>query len=76
MLVGHQPCSTCRGGHTTWTCLDCGGVVYGPPLSAGCRILVGAAAVRVYRSLDEADATAPGEKTELMTHNAADRVAR
>jgi hypothetical protein len=31
MLVGHQPCSTCRGGHTTWTCLDCGGVVYGPP---------------------------------------------
>src|ERR1700739_4677384 len=46
MLVGHQPCSACRGGHTTWTCLDCGGVVYGPPLTAGCRILVGAAAVR------------------------------
>ena len=46
MLVGHQPCSTCRGGHTTWTCLDCGGVVYGPPLTAGCRFLVGAAAVR------------------------------
>ena len=46
MLVGHQPCSTCRGGHTTWTCLDCGGVVYGPALTAGCRILVGAAAVR------------------------------
>jgi hypothetical protein len=46
MLVGHQPCSTCRGGHTTWGCLDCGGVVYGPPLTAGCRILVGAAAVR------------------------------
>jgi hypothetical protein len=46
MLVGHQPCSTCRGGHTTWTCLDCGGMVYGPPLTAGCRILVGAAAVR------------------------------
>src|ERR1700758_4144652 len=46
MLVGHQPCSTCRGGHTTWTCLDCGAVVYRPPLSAGCRILVGAAAVR------------------------------
>src|ERR1700744_1925595 len=44
MLVGHQPCSTCRGGHTTWTCLDCGGVVYGPPLTAGCRILVGALA--------------------------------
>jgi hypothetical protein len=46
MLVGHQPCSTCRGGHTTWTCLDCGGVVYGPPLTADCRVLVGAAAVR------------------------------
>jgi hypothetical protein len=46
MHVGHQPCSTCRGGHTTWTCLDCGGVVYGPALTAGCRILVGAAAVR------------------------------
>jgi hypothetical protein len=46
MLVGHQPCGTCRGGHTTWTCLECGGVVYGPPLTAGCRILVGAAAVR------------------------------
>jgi len=46
MLVGHQPCSTCRGGHTTWTWLECGGVVYGPPLTAGCRVLVGAAAVR------------------------------
>jgi hypothetical protein len=41
-----QPCSTCRGGHATWTCLDCGGVVYGPPLTAECRILVAAAAVR------------------------------
>ena len=27
MLVGHQPCSTCRGGHTTWTCPDCAGVL-------------------------------------------------
>src|ERR1700758_1858954 len=36
MLVGHQPCSTCRGGHTTWTCLDCRGMAYGPPLTAGC----------------------------------------
>src|SRR6202008_3074819 len=43
MVVGRQPCSRCRGGHTTWRCLDCGGVVYGPPLTAGCRILVGAA---------------------------------
>jgi hypothetical protein len=41
MLVGHQPCSTCRGGHTTWTCLDCGGVVYGPPLRIDCRVLAG-----------------------------------
>jgi hypothetical protein len=32
--------------HTTWTCLDCGSVVYGPVLTADCRILVGAAAVR------------------------------
>jgi hypothetical protein len=30
----------------TWTCLACGAVAYGPPLTAGCRILVGAAAVR------------------------------
>jgi hypothetical protein len=43
---GHQPCSTCRGGHTTRTCLACGAVVYGPPLAAECRILVGVAAVR------------------------------
>jgi hypothetical protein len=46
MLVGHQPCSTCRGGHTTRTCLDCGGVVKGPPLRVYCRILAGPAAVR------------------------------
>jgi hypothetical protein len=32
--------------HTTWTCLDCGGVVYGPPPTDGCQILVGSAAVR------------------------------
>jgi hypothetical protein len=25
---------------------DCGGVLYGPPLTADCRVLVGAAAVR------------------------------
>src|SRR5688500_11423712 len=31
-LVGHQPCD-CVGGHTTWTCLACGGVVYAPPLT-------------------------------------------
>jgi hypothetical protein len=46
MLVGHQPGSTCRGGHTTLMCVACGAVMYGPALSAGCRILVGAAAVR------------------------------
>src|SRR6476619_2644131 len=34
-LVGHQPCD-CGGGHTTWTCLACGGVVYAPPLTAAC----------------------------------------
>jgi hypothetical protein len=46
MLVGHQPCSTRRGGHTTWTCLACGAVVYGPPLRIDCRVLAGPAAVR------------------------------
>src|SRR5258705_7106097 len=43
-LVGHQPCD-CVGGHTTWTCLACGGVVYAPPLTAACRVLAGPAAV-------------------------------
>jgi len=45
MLVGHQPCS-CPGGHTTWTCLACGAVVYAPPLRLDCRGLAGPAAVR------------------------------
>jgi hypothetical protein len=45
MLVGHQPCD-CAGGHTTWTCLECGATVYAPPLTARCRVLAGAAAVR------------------------------
>jgi hypothetical protein len=45
VLVGHQPCS-CFGGHTTWTCLECGDVVYAPPVTAVCRVLAGAAAVR------------------------------
>jgi hypothetical protein len=30
VLVGHQPCS-CRGGHTSWFCLECGAIVYAPP---------------------------------------------
>jgi hypothetical protein len=46
MLVGHQPCSTCRGGHTTWTCLYCGAVVYGPALRVDFRVLAGPAVVR------------------------------
>jgi hypothetical protein len=46
MLVGHQPCSTCRGGHTTWTCLYYGAVVYGPALRVDCRVLAGPAVVR------------------------------
>jgi hypothetical protein len=45
VLVGHQPCS-CRGGHTSWTCLECGATVYGPPLHVDCRVLAGPAAVR------------------------------
>lgn len=46
MLVGHQPCSTCCGGHTTWTCPACGAMVYWPPLRSDCRVLAGPAAVR------------------------------
>jgi hypothetical protein len=45
VLVGHQPCS-CRGGHTSWFCLECGAVVYVPPVDAGCRVLDGPATVR------------------------------
>jgi hypothetical protein len=30
----------------TWTCLECDGVVYAPPLGEDCRVLHGAAAVR------------------------------
>ena len=40
-LVGHQPCSICRGGHTTWTCLAPGAVVYWPALHNDCRVLTG-----------------------------------
>ena len=43
-LVGHQLCSTCVGGHMTWACLECGGVVYEPPITPACRILAGPAA--------------------------------
>jgi hypothetical protein len=45
VLVGHQPCS-CRGGHTSWLCLECGAVVYAPPVNAGCRVLDGPGTVR------------------------------
>jgi hypothetical protein len=44
VLIGHQPCS-CVGGHTSWTCLECGAMVYGPPLAPDCRVLAGPAAV-------------------------------
>ncbi|MEW2483551.1 hypothetical protein AB0876_28595 [Mycobacterium sp. NPDC049093] len=43
VLVGHQPCNC--GGHTTWRCRECDAVIYGPPLSAGCRPLAGPATV-------------------------------
>ena len=36
-----------RGGHTTWECVECGAVVYAPPLSPECRLLAGAAEVRI-----------------------------
>jgi len=42
-----QPCSCSRrGGHTTWACLECDGVMYAPPLTSDCRVLAGPAAVR------------------------------
>jgi hypothetical protein len=31
VLVGHVSCS-CRGGHTSWTCRECGAAVYAPPV--------------------------------------------
>lgn len=44
MLVGHQPCGCGhRGGHMTWACLECGHVLYAPPLAPECRPLAGAA---------------------------------
>jgi hypothetical protein len=43
-LVGHQLRSTCVGGHMTWACLECGGVVDAPPITPACRILAGPAA--------------------------------
>jgi RNase P subunit RPR2 len=45
VLVDHQPCSY-RGGHTSWTCRECGAVVYAPAIGADYRVLHGAAAVR------------------------------
>jgi hypothetical protein len=43
VLVGHQPCGCdMRGGHTTWSCQECGATIYGPPLTAGCQPLAGA----------------------------------
>ncbi len=46
VLVGHVPCSCSqRGGHTTWAC-ECGAVVYAPPLTPECRVLVGSAQMR------------------------------
>ena len=45
VLVGHLACLPC-GGHTTWTCLQCDAVAYGPPPGEGCSVLNGPAAVR------------------------------
>ena len=42
VLVGHVACDCDRrGGHMTWFCLDCGDVVYGPPLGDTCRTHTG-----------------------------------
>ncbi|ORA05781.1 hypothetical protein BST17_08450 [Mycolicibacterium bacteremicum] len=42
VLVGTVPCD-CGVRHSTWWCRepDCGDTVYGPPLTAGCRIRTG-----------------------------------
>ncbi|MGV0627228.1 hypothetical protein [Mycolicibacter minnesotensis] len=44
VLVGHQPCGC--GGHTSWQCLACDAVTFGPSLDADCTVLAGPAAVR------------------------------
>lgn len=45
VLVGHTPCFHC-GGHTTWTCQQCGAITYGPSAGDGCSMLNGPAAER------------------------------
>lgn len=42
VLVGHVACSCGeRGGHTSWRCIQCGAVTYGPALTPNCRTLNG-----------------------------------
>jgi hypothetical protein len=41
VLVGWQACDC--GGHRTWACRECDGVVYGPEVGAACSVLNGPA---------------------------------
>ena len=42
VTVGYQACrGQHAGGHTSWFCLECGDVTYGPPPSADCDIATG-----------------------------------
>ena len=48
VLVGHVAClGHGGGGHTSWHCITCDAVVYGPPLNTHCTALEGPAAVRL-----------------------------
>lgn len=48
VIVGHAVCvGHGGGGHTTWTCLACDALVFGPQLAPHCSILDGPAAVRI-----------------------------
>ena len=47
VLVGYVVClGHGGGGHTSWHCRTCEGVVYGPPFNTHCTALEGPAAVR------------------------------
>ena len=51
VLVGHVAClGHGGGGHTSWHCRTCDGVVYGPPMNTHCTALEGPAVVRLSTS--------------------------
>jgi hypothetical protein len=47
VVVGHVACLGHGGGHTTWDCLECEAITYGPALARHCTVLNGPAAVRL-----------------------------